>query len=134
MFTVKSIAVKYITREQGIIIASDPNFEDTYYVCCLELNASQSSGGSSSRLKLLKFKKDQNSQGSYGVDGYGLYGYGGVGSEVIAAVKSVTAFVDTFYTISCDYNNEERSFNIFFYTYISILALIIEFFIILTYY
>lgn len=109
------VSAKSITRESGIIIASDPNFDNTYYVCCLELDASQPNGGDKSKIKLLKFKQNQGSQGSYGVNGYGEYGYGADGSEVVAAISTVNAVVNGIYNIECDYNNENRSFEIYFY-------------------
>ena len=80
---------KNITREAGIIIASDPIYVNTYYVCCLELDATQLGGGNKSKVKLLKFNQNLGSQGSYGVDGYGDYGYGADGSEVVAASKII---------------------------------------------
>jgi len=106
---------KTITREVGIIIAGDPTYDNTYYVCCLELDATQANGGNLSKIKLLKFKQNQNSQGSYGVDGYGEYGYGADGSEVVAASKTITCQSYTSQWIECDYNNENRTFDIYFY-------------------
>lgn len=112
---IQILSTKSVTREAGLIIAGDPNFNNTYYVCCLELDASQPNGGNKSKVKLLKLKQNQNSQGSYGVDGYGDYGYGADGSEVVAASKTIEAVSGGIYNIDCDYNNEERSFKIYFY-------------------
>ena len=106
---------KTITREVGIIIAGDPNFNNTYYVCCLELDASQANGGNKSKLKLLKFKQNQGSQGTYGVDGYGEHGYGADGSEVVAASATINCQTYTSQWIECEYNNENRTFDIYFY-------------------
>ena len=106
---------KTITREVGIIIAGDPTYDNTYYVCCLEFDASQPNGGNLSKIKLLKFKQNQNSQGSYGVDGYGEYGYGADGSEVVAASKTITCYPYASQWIECEYNNENRTFDIYFY-------------------
>ncbi|MCK9320227.1 hypothetical protein, partial [Methanoculleus sp.] len=113
MFTIHS--QKTITREAGIIIAGDPTYDNTYYVCCLELDATQSGGGNLSKVKLLKFNQNQDIHGSYGVDGYGLFGYGAVQEEVVAAVKTVTAGSGITYFIECEYNNENRSFEIYFF-------------------
>ena len=109
------VSAKSITRESGIIIASDPNFDNTYYVCCLELDASQPNGGNLSKIKLLKFDQRLGSLGTYGTDGYGVYGYGAVGNEVVAAISTVNAVVNDIYYIDCEYNNENRSFEIYFY-------------------
>ncbi len=108
-------STKSVTREAGLIIAGDPNFNNTYYVCCLELDASQPNGGNKSKVKLLKFNQNLGSEGSYGTDGYGDYGYGADGSEVVAASKTIEAVSGGIYNIDCDYNNEERSFKIYFY-------------------
>ena len=61
---VQILPLKTITREAGIIIASDPTYVNTYYVCCLELDATQSSGGNLSKVKLLKFNQNAGSEGS----------------------------------------------------------------------
>ncbi len=115
MFTIHT--QKTITREAGIIIAGDPTYDNTYYVCCLELDASQPNGGNKSKVKLLKFNQNQDIHGSYGVDGYGLFGYGAEQEEVVVAVKTVTAYAGVTYYIECEYNNENRSFEIYFYKY-----------------
>ena len=112
---VQILPLKNITREAGIIIAGDPTYDNTYYVCCLELDASQANGGNKSKVKLLKFNQNQDINGSYGVDGYGVYGYGAVKIEVVAAVETVTAYAGVAYYIECNYNNENRSFEIYFY-------------------
>ncbi|MDD4469331.1 MAG: hypothetical protein PHR29_05265, partial [Acholeplasmataceae bacterium] len=106
---------KTIKREAGLIIAGDPTYDNTYYVCCLELDASQPAGGNKSKIKLLKFKQNANSEGSYGVDGYGDYGYGADGSEVVASEKTITAYAHVFYEIECQYNKENMSFIIYCY-------------------
>jgi len=67
------------------------------------------------RLNYLNLIKIKIYQGSYGVDGYGVYGYGTVKVEVVAAVETVTAYAGVSYYIECDYNNENRSFKIYFY-------------------
>ncbi|MDD2260524.1 MAG: hypothetical protein PHO87_05970, partial [Acholeplasmataceae bacterium] len=104
-----------VTREAGIIIAGDLHYDNTYYVCCVEFDASQPTGGNKSKLKLLKFNQNAGSLGTYGVDGYGENGYGADGAEVIAASATISAYTNRRSYIECEYNNEERSFNIYFY-------------------
>ena len=108
-----NVSMKPVTREVSIIIASDPNYDNTYYVCCVEYDKTQPEGGDKTKLKLLKFKRNQGSQGTYGTNGYGKYGYGADGSEVVAAVANINMSIGC--VIECDYNKEQRKFEIYCY-------------------